>query len=480
MASSLQRDMSQASSDCLSWKDGVWRLTKEVAEQSTKRIAGRAPRITHLFIHKHQEQIVRNPSRRQNELVHSSFQPLRPAEGNPWEHILSSSTALSDTRSVHADSSSKRKEAEKFESAQWPQASRVKPAFGNQFLRFFDARCRASRKPLYFIASSRLPQAEWEVRSKAVKTCPKPIEYFKVWLEDWLVQNFELTKDFSFVNYHIHQAAVNMPHHPMKVTKSISIMELFCWSSDWLCQPTQSITPDTSISQEGSIYQSNWKRSRKSVRTTEGNGCSCKYRKSPSEDYFWEALTVRNFHDQPLESREKPRENEKNQECPWKALLRLKAYFRQKRKASTSHIRVWREQNSETQFHLWARSKQVVKTEDLQMHHRPKSTKPNFFRRYVLAKAKSAATGMAIHSKERMYIVDSGASLRNDVIIFSESQRKEDYSTFKQQIWIFRSPMTLWCQTHTAKVYINELGASLWIHVVKDSPSVLSLGRPCK
>ena len=32
--------------------------------------------------------------------------------------------------------------------------------------------------------------------------------------------------------------------------------------------------------------------------------------------------------------------------------------------------------------------------------------------------------------------------------------------------------------TH-AKVYINELGASLWIHVVKDSPSVLSLGTPC-
>ena len=31
--------------------------------------------------------------------------------------------------------------------------------------------------------------------------------------------------------------------------------------------------------------------------------------------------------------------------------------------------------------------------------------------------------------------------------------------------------------TH-AKVYINELGASLWIHVVKDS-LVLSLGGPC-
>ena len=29
-----------------------------------------------------------------------------------------------------------------------------------------------------------------------------------------------------------------------------------------------------------------------------------------------------------------------------------------------------------------------------------------------------------------------------------------------------------------AKVYIEELGAYLWVHLVKDSPSVLSLGRP--
>ena len=39
----------------------------------------------------------------------------------------------------------------------------------------------------------------------------------------------------------------------------------------------------------------------------------------------------------------------------------------------------------------------------------------------------------------------------HDGIIFSESQRKEDHSTFKQQIWIFRSPMTLWSQTHTRR-----------------------------
>ena len=84
VASSLQSDMSQASSDCNSWKDGVWRLTKEVAEQSTKRIAGRAPRITHLFIHKHQEQIVRNPSRRQNEFIHhfSRCDPQKAIRGN--------------------------------------------------------------------------------------------------------------------------------------------------------------------------------------------------------------------------------------------------------------------------------------------------------------------------------------------------------------------------------------------------------------
>ena len=51
------------------------------------------------------------------------FQPLRPAEGNPWEQIPSTSTALSDTRSVTDGSSSKRKDAEKFEFESWPQAS---------------------------------------------------------------------------------------------------------------------------------------------------------------------------------------------------------------------------------------------------------------------------------------------------------------------------------------------------------------------
>ena len=39
------------------------------------------------------------------------------------------------------------------------------------------------------------------------------------------------------------------------------------------------------------------------------------------------------------------------------------------------------------------------------------STKKNFFRNDVSTKAKNSATDLAIHSKERMYIVDNGASL---------------------------------------------------------------------
>ena len=40
--------------------------------------------------------------------------------------------------------------------------------------------------------------------------------------EDWLVQNFELSKDFGFANFQIHQTAVFLPHHPTKVTRMIS------------------------------------------------------------------------------------------------------------------------------------------------------------------------------------------------------------------------------------------------------------------
>ena len=66
-----------------------------------------------------------------------------------------------------------------------------------------------------------------------------------------------------------------------------------------------------------------------------------------------------------------------------------------------------------------------------------------------------------------------------DGIIFSESQRKERLFDIQATNLDFQIANDIVVSNTHAKVYINELGASLWIHVVKDSPSVLSLGRPC-
>ena len=49
------------------------------------------------------------------EKVYSLSQTARPAEGDPWEHIPSTSTTLSDTRSAAGEITSKMKEAKKFE-----------------------------------------------------------------------------------------------------------------------------------------------------------------------------------------------------------------------------------------------------------------------------------------------------------------------------------------------------------------------------
>ena len=79
--------------------------------------------------------------------------------------------------------------------------------------------------------------------------------------EDWLVLNFELSKESGYVNHPNHQTTVKMRHHPTMVTRKISILS-FYWSSDSLCPSTQSVTPDRFISQEESIYQSKGKGKR--------------------------------------------------------------------------------------------------------------------------------------------------------------------------------------------------------------------------
>ena len=99
---------------CDTWKSDVNRLTKEGAEQSTWRRAGN--NSTHC------PSVLQPPPGMgcsqhftPTERLDSPKQTSRPGEGTPWEHIPSTSDVLSDTRSVAAESTSKRTEAEKFE-----------------------------------------------------------------------------------------------------------------------------------------------------------------------------------------------------------------------------------------------------------------------------------------------------------------------------------------------------------------------------
>ena len=92
LTSSLQSEMSEATTACDSWRTELVRLTMEVTERKRRRQLGGTPRMTHLLIYHHQEEIVRNPSGRQK--IHSPYQPLRAAEGNPCEHIPSTSTTF--------------------------------------------------------------------------------------------------------------------------------------------------------------------------------------------------------------------------------------------------------------------------------------------------------------------------------------------------------------------------------------------------
>ena len=73
---------------------------------------------------------------------------------------------------------------------------------------------------------------------------------------------------------------------------------------------------------------------------------------------------------------------------------------------------------------------------------------------------KNTATGFVTHSKERMYIVGRKKTIRHsDKILEIQSANDIEVSDVE------------------AKVCIKELGAYLWIHSVKDSPSVQSLGH---
>ena len=141
---------------------------------------------------------------------------------------------------------------------------------------------------------------------------------------------------------------------------------------------------------------------------------------------------------QPHESRWKSRANQKFQQCASKVLLRFKEDFRQKREASNSYIRVWRERESKIQRHIYiserdpdrqqeknvskcttvrplvyrvdSGARRVCKAQSMQASQRALQDEnttrmdvdtTHFFRRYVTTEAKYTATGSAKHSKEK-------------------------------------------------------------------------------
>ena len=153
-----------------------------------------------------------------------------------------------------------------------------------------------------------------------------------------------------------------------------------------------------------------------------------------------------------------------------------------------------------TNSHIWTWSRRAAETEDLQMHHRmTKSPQSGRRSKKILQsmeiptsqralqdkrtlqrcqrkkktevtspqKVKNTATGLAMHSKERTYIVDSVASLH--VMGFSSPNHKKKIIRRSSKILDVQTANGIVVSHTPAKVHIEELGACPWIHLVKDS-----------
>ena len=71
----------------------------------------------------------------------------------------------------------------------------------------------------------------------------------------------------------------------------------------------------------------------------------------------------------------------------------------------------------------------------------------NFSRRYVPTKAKNTANGLLIHTKERMYSVDSGTLLHLMGLLSLNNQEKMTFCDSQAKSWIFRQRMAWLSQT---------------------------------
>ena len=87
---------------------------------------------------------------------------------------------------------------------------------------------------------------------------------------------------------------------------------------------------------------------------------------------------------------------------------------------------------------------------------------------------KNTTTGLVIHCKERVYVVDSDASLHMMGPSSLNHDEKEAIRHSSKVLDIQPANGILVSDTQ-AKVCTKEVGADLWVSPVKESPSVLSL-----
>ena len=84
-------------------------------------------------------------------------------------------------------------------------------------------------------------------------------------------------------------------------------------------------------------------------------------------------------------------------------------------------------------------------------------------RSYVPTEVKNTTTGLVIHSKERVYMVDSGASLHMMGLSSLNTERRVQFDS-QAKIWI-RPPMALWSETRNHRSTARSLAlinGSIW------------------
>ena len=191
------------------------------------------------------------------------------------------------------------------------------------------------------------------------------------------------------------------------------------------------------------------------VRKRKGNGCNCQYCKSSNQEHFRKAAPMPNIHEHLFESQGKSQASERdsctqketsvreeNQQILvsefGKQLSEINAYLNviQTSTRNARHFKAppcdqrpaeWNEEQEEFAIHkAYKLHNELFKIKG----HNKYFHKTNFFRSYVPTKAKNTATGLAIHSTERLYM-----------------KRRRLFDS-RAKFWIFRSPMEIaWSQT---------------------------------